>query len=53
MQKEYTKLRKFYAWIGFAVCVGAVSSMVFGFIFMIWSLMNQDDLILLLTKIFG
>lgn len=31
MQKEYTKLRQFYAWVGFIVIiVGA--SMAFGFI---------------------
>lgn len=44
--KQYTSIRKFYAVIGFTVFWSFV-------VFMIWSIINQNELVLLLNKIFG
>jgi cytosine/uracil/thiamine/allantoin permease len=38
MQKEYTTIRRFYAWVGFIVCLGFVS-------LFIWSLVDIDGFI--------
>lgn len=46
MYKEKNVLQKVYGWIGFVVFWSM-------FVFMVWSLICQDDAINLLVKIFG
>ena len=43
---KYTKIRKFYAWVGFIVTLSFI-------LFMIWSIIWQDNFMTLLVKIFG
>jgi len=49
-KKEYTTIRKFYAWVGFVFTWSLLAPLS---IFIVWSMFEQDKAINLLVNIFS